>query len=319
MILLSAVVSLALVLVLALVAIGPIKRARKSRRLASRLLKNDTKPAGVSPPPPPVITRDPDLENSGSSFKLPILSRLVESARYGGLGRLAWPAVVGVFVLTWPLSNKLPLDHVPKIVSLFVAFVIVNSAARIVFGMLASRKRARIEAEIPVFLDAVARGLSVGKSFTACLESATENLGPEMSLAVREISAGMSAGFLASELFEEQARKHDIGAFLFVAAVVAASERSGGSMTAAVRNLSGVVRSQRDLKLKVKALAAQGKAGGYIIGLMPLGMMLVMSGVQPKMIEHLFSNMIGNLVFCLILALVYMCFATVNKIANMKV
>ena len=310
--------------VLLLVATGSLvvamragRRRLKWRNLSTKLLSRNSDPAHEKVAQRKL--RAPGAAKKRKPLRVPFVGKLVDEAAYIGMGKFSVPFVVGLLSLSWPLSHWLPIDHLPHAVPFVVALVISIIGSGALLGIIAGKKRDRIEADIPVFLDALARGLRVGKPFERSLTEGSELLGPAMKTAVEEIRIGTSVGFSASAMFEQQAHKTGVAGFHFISAALQAWERSGGDMAPAMESLSGVARSQRDIRLKVKSHAAQGKFGGYLITGLPVAFLIIFTNFKFVMVENFYAHSIGNVALVVVLCLVFASYLAVNKIASMKV
>lgn len=309
-------ITLALVLAVLIASyslIGTVRRSIRHQKLKSKLLKNIVSEESV--PKIMQAKRRTNKEGKLRSFRIPIISCIVDDLKYLGVGSLAWPAALSCLSLSWPLSQVIPISYLPHAVPFTISLVLTTILTGGVFRSAAGRIKSRIDADLPIFLDSVARGLRVGKSFEKTLSEATAMIGPHLRRSIDEIRAGIAVGFPASDLFEEQARKNQVDSFYFIAAVVGASESANGEQATAIESLSRSIRSRRDIKLKIASESGQGKIGGYLITCMPLGLMLLM----PEIVKHLFTNQIGNITLTVIFILLFASYLTINKIVNLKV
>ena len=59
----------------------------------------------------------------------------------------------------------------------------------------------------------------------------------------------------------------------FFAIVMTIQQKSGGNLSEALGNLSGVLRDRKRLQGKIKAMSSEAKASAMIIGSLPPGVM----------------------------------------------
>lgn len=290
--------------------------ARMERKLLGR--------GKASPAPPPTqaafkdADEDGDVVEGGPTHRLPLIGSLVREADFLGLGRLAFPVVMAMLATTYFVADMLPFDYLPG-ASWVIGFMLVYFISGMGLRYFGNKKRTLVEQELPIFLDGIARGLRIGKGFEDCLVEAASMLSPKMQDAVNEIRVGIAVGMPASRVFAEQADKMRIDDLLFVSAVLAANEKSGGAMAPAIEGLSQVVRANRDLKMEVQSLASQGKLSGDIMAAAPIGFLVLFSFAQPAMVEGFFGDPWGNLALLIVLTLCLLCFAWVRRLAAMKV
>jgi tight adherence protein B len=60
------------------------------------------------------------------------------------------------------------------------------------------------------------------------------------------------------------------------------------------RSLSEIVRIRQRLRLQIKALTAQSRMGGIIVGCLPVAVLLIFSVIQPGYTDQLFFDPTGQ-------------------------
>jgi tight adherence protein B len=82
----------------------------------------------------------------------------------------------------------------------------------------------------------------------------------------------------------------------FFAIVLVIQQKTGGNLSESLGNLSGVLRSRKLMKEKVKALSAEAKASAMIIGALPIAVMTLVYFTRPAYISVLFVEPMGHLI-----------------------
>ena len=73
-------------------------------------------------------------------------------------------------------------------------------------------------------------------------------------------------------------------------------QKSGGNLSEALSNLSGVLRDRKRLQGKIKAMSSEAKASAMIIGSLPPAVMGIVYVTTPAYISLLFTERTGNLI-----------------------
>ena len=81
----------------------------------------------------------------------------------------------------------------------------------------------------------------------------------------------------------------------FFGIVMTIQQKSGGNLSEALQNLSGVLRDRKRLQGKIRAMSSEAKAGAMIIGSLPPGVMTLIYITSPNYIAPLFHIELGNL------------------------
>jgi tight adherence protein B len=85
----------------------------------------------------------------------------------------------------------------------------------------------------------------------------------------------------------------------FFGIVVAIQQKSGGSLSEALGNLSRVLRERRKMQAKIQAMSMEAKASAAIIAALPIAVMLLVYLTSPNYIELLWTTSLGRiLLFC---------------------
>jgi tight adherence protein B len=81
----------------------------------------------------------------------------------------------------------------------------------------------------------------------------------------------------------------------FFGIVIAIQQRAGGNLSEALANLSKVLRDRKRMKAKIKAMSMEAKASAIIIGMLPIGVMLLVYITSPRYIELLWTHPMGRM------------------------
>lgn len=245
--------------------------------------------------------------------ELPAVDRaLMKIPRIGGLDRLltqaGWDTTVAMFlgavVLLGLVGLLLPAFlRQPAIVGVTCG-AILASTPWLALLLARSRRLHKFERQLPETLDLIARSLRAGHSFPSGIEMvANEGLNPtsgEFRTTADEINFGIS---VQDALLNLAKRVPSTDLKYFVVAVLIQRE-TGGNLAELLDNLSNLIRQRFRLLEKVKALAAEGKISGWILGILPFVMALIINIISPGFMAILWTDPMGlNLV---IGALVFM-------------
>ncbi len=161
------------------------------------------------------------------------------------------------------------------------------------------RRRRRLAAFAALFPDAVdviVRGVKSGMPLGDCIRvvafEAQEPLRSEFKAVVDEQTLGVPA----HEAVMRLAERVTLPETNFLAIVIMIQSRSGGNLSEALGNLSTVLRERKKMRGKIKAMSAEAKASGGIIGSLPPIVASLLYLTSPEYISLLFTTTIGNVV-----------------------
>lgn len=253
---------------------GLVDKARK-RSVASTLREDDERQKGSERRKykPSLSTRLRQASLGWTSRKYYLISAGVAGALF-----LAWLAMVGpVVAAVLGMAGGLLLPH------LYVGF----------------RRRRRLErfrSLFPDAIDVIVRGIKSGVPLGDCLKivasEAAEPVKGEFKTLVEDQALGLPLGEAVQRLSE----RIPIPEASFFAIVIAVQSRTGGNLSEALGNLSGVLRERKKMLGKIAAMSAEAKASGGIIGSLPIIIGGVLYFTSPDYVGLLFTSLTGNIV-----------------------
>ena len=110
-------------------------------------------------------------------------------------------------------------------------------------------------------------GLSLPQAFAYARDEAEEPLRGELASLVD----GIDTGTPISEALAEWADAHDSEDARLIAGVLDLHRRSGGDLPIVLDGLAGTLRERRAAHREVRALTAQARLSGVILGMLPIG------------------------------------------------
>lgn len=193
--------------------------------------------------------------------------------------------LIGIPVMVFVLSESL----VPAI----FLVVVLAFAPRLIFTRLRKRRKASIDKILPDILDQLAGSLISGSTFVNAVQSMVdENEGPikqEFSLFLRELRVGTRLEEALDNL-GERVRSEDMD--LVISAALIARD-VGGNLAEIFTRLSTSLRRKQEMENKISALTAQGVLQGWVVGLLPFGILLALHFIEPEAMKVLWHSILG--------------------------
>ncbi len=194
--------------------------------------------------------------------------------------------VVGLLVLA--------MSRTPWIAAL-AAFAAGLGLPRWVLGYRRKRRQARFLEEFPNAIDVVVRGVKAGLPLADSMRIvATESQEPvkgEFREIVETQAIGVPLGEACAKLYE----RVGVPEANFFGIVVMIQQKSGGSLSDTLGNLSKVLRDRKKMRNKIQAMSMEAKASAAIIGALPIVVMLLVWITSPNYIELLWTTDLGRL------------------------
>lgn len=142
-------------------------------------------------------------------------------------------------------------------------------------------------------LSNVANGLKAGFSFIQAIDAVVKEMSApisqEFELLLRENKMGVP---LEQALLNLTGRVKSEDLDLVVTSVITVKQ-VGGNLAEIFDRIADTIRERNKLQGKIKALTAQGKMQGIIVGLLPLLLGAAMYKINPELMKPLFTEPLG--------------------------
>jgi tight adherence protein B len=183
------------------------------------------------------------------------------------------------------------------------------------------RRARRLKAfvqQLPFALDLMKSSLEAGHSLNRGLQVVVQEfadpLGSEFRTALEQTRIGLP---LTRALEDMLKRVPEEDLRLLVVAIKVQTE-VGSSLAGIVGRLAEIVRTRQRLRLQVKALTAQARMGGMIVGLLPVIVLAAFSLIQPGYAGALFTDPTGIKIVKAAIVLDMMAFFTIRRLLKVN-
>ena len=100
---------------------------------------------------------------------------------------------------------------------------------------------------------------------------------------------------------------------------LAIARELGGGLAEALERYARMVRRRLALENRIRALTAQGKLQGWIMGALPMGLALVLWWLNPREMNQLIETPAGWTVIVVLIVLEWVGFALIRRIVQIRV
>jgi tight adherence protein B len=200
-----------------------------------------------------------------------------------------------------------------------MAFAIALVLPRLLFKWFKSKRQRQIVEQLPDAVLLLAGSLRSGASLNTALGQISMEIRPpiaqEFTLLMREQRFGVPF----EEALDNMEKRVPNEEFLLVSAAMRVSRDTGGNLAETLEQLAQTLRTKITLEGKIRALTAQGKLQGIVVGLLPVGLMFVLSKMEPEAMAPLFHSWYGWVTLAVIAILELIGLLIIRKIVNIDV
>ena len=180
------------------------------------------------------------------------------------------------------------------------------------------RRRHQVDSQLADTLDLTVNALRSGQTFLRGLQLVAREMpkpiSTEAATTIAEIQVGVPLAQALQNL-ADRSRNDDLG---LVVAAVQIQASVGGDLGEVLGNISGTIRERYRIKSEVRALTAQGRLSGWIIGLLPLVLAGALVVLSPGYITPLIGTAIGQGLLGLAVFLWVLGFIVVRRIVTIE-
>lgn len=174
-----------------------------------------------------------------------------------------------------------------------LAVLILLFLPKFLLRRMETKRRQKINEALPDALAQFAGGMRAGSTFPTSVETMVqETKGPisqEFSLLLREQRLGTTMGDALDNLGERvQTEEMDL-----VVTAAQISNDVGGNLSEIFERLSDTLRRKMEMEGKIKSLTSQGILQGWVVGLLPFGIIAALYVVDKENIAPIFTNLLG--------------------------
>lgn len=203
-------------------------------------------------------------------------------------------AIVGVFavIVAWIFGASI-------LIALGVGFSAGIGLPRWMLSYLKKRRETRFLEEFPNGIDIIVRGVKSGLPVGDCIRIVAAESREPVKAEFRMIAESQAIGITLADATARLFEHIPLPEANFFGIVVSIQQKSGGSLSEALGNLSRVLRERRKMQAKIKAMSMEAKASAAIIAALPIVVMLLVYLTSPNYIEMLWTTPLGRtMLFC---------------------
>lgn len=170
---------------------------------------------------------------------------------------------------------------------------------RLALGILTGRRETRFMRQFPQAIDLIIRGVRSGYPVAEAIgliaDELPDPIGGEFRVVVERLRLGQSL----EEALGDAAERIGLPDMRFFAVSLSVQHETGGNIAETLQNLADLLRQRQHMKLKVRAMSSEARASAWILGSLPVIVMVIMFFMNPDYLGGLLYDPTGRmLLFC---------------------
>lgn len=187
-----------------------------------------------------------------------------------------------------------------------LAAVACGWVPRQLLRLLRQRRLDALEQQLPdallMWSGALRSGVSLTQALAQYVAEAPPPLAQELDLVLREQRLGVSL----DEALEKLGQRVPLQSVTLLVSAMRVATETGGALTESLERSAATLRSKLLMEGKIRALTAQGRLQAWVVGCLPLALLLAMQQLEPESMQIMFTSPMGWATL-LVVALLELC------------
>ena len=166
---------------------------------------------------------------------------------------------------------------------------------RWVLWFLKSQREKRFTREFAPAIDTIVRSVRSGLPVNEALKIVASEIAEPVRSEFRMLNEAMKVGVTMEDGLKRMYERMPTPEVNFFGIVMSIQQKTGGNLSEALSNLSGVLRDRKKMAAKIRAMSSEAKAGAMIIGSLPPGVTAMIYVSSPSYMQPMFDADIGKL------------------------
>lgn len=171
-----------------------------------------------------------------------------------------------------------------------VLLAIVPAVAHAWLGHRITARREAAEAQLPDFLTLVGTSLQGGHSFLRAVQLYAEEAEPPLREELERVLAETRLGDPLVDALERMAQRIELADLTWVVQAIRIQQKVGGGLAELFLTLADFMRAREEVRMETRALTADARMSAWILGLLPLVVLIVLQVASPGYLEPMLSG-----------------------------
>lgn len=182
-----------------------------------------------------------------------------------------------------------------------------------------SSRRKKLESQLVELLSLVASGLRAGFGFIQALDQSAQQLPPPLSVEIRRTLRDISVGASVEQALQNLNERVGSSDFDIVITAVLIQRQVGGNLAEILDNVAHTMRERDRIRGEIRTLTAQQRLTGFVIGGIPVALLLIFLVISPDFTGLLFTDPLGRMMLGVAAVMEVIGFFVIRNIVNIEV
>lgn len=186
------------------------------------------------------------------------------------------------------------------------------------FRVMVQRYRQAFLNGLPDALDLMIRAVRAGVPVVHAIMTAGRELPYPVGREFQLIADSLRLGMDQQDVMDAASKRVGIPDFRFFVVCLQLQRETGGPLADTLENLSGIIRARREVRLKTRALTAQGRAASKIIAVVPFFVMGTLKLVGADYLDIMFDTSRGRTLLGVALTMIFVGLFVISRMTKLE-
>jgi tight adherence protein B len=202
-----------------------------------------------------------------------------------------------------------------------VTFAIAGTIASTPIIYIRVRRQRRLKAfvrQLPFAFDLIRSSLEAGHSLFRGMQMVVGEFADPIGTEFRSVIEQSRLGLPLPRALEEMLKRVPEEDLRLLVVAVKVQSEVGSSLAQIIGRLAEIVRTRQRIQAQIRALTAQSRMSGFVVGLLPVVMLGAFSVIQPSYTQTLFVDPTGLKILKIAAVLDALGFLTIRRLLKVK-
>ncbi|HNM76839.1 MAG TPA: type II secretion system F family protein [Tepidiformaceae bacterium] len=190
-------------------------------------------------------------------------------------------------------------------------------------GFWLKRKKAtrlhKMESQLVELLQMLSSGLRAGFGLLQALEAAAEQTPVPLQLEIRRTLRDTAMGASVEQALTSLNERVGSPDFDIVITAILIQRSVGGNLAEILDNVAHTMRERERIRGEIRTLTSQQRMTGYVIGGIPIGLLIIFFIISPEFTSLLFTDKLGRMMLMGAAVSETLGFLVIQKIVNIEI
>ena len=189
----------------------------------------------------------------------------------------------------------------------------------LVFIKIKKDKRTKVfESQLGDTLIMMCNNLRSGFSFQQAMDNVATDMPAPIGVEFSRVCNEIRYGLTMDEALENMAKRIKSADLLLVVSAVCIQRTTGGNLSEILSTISDTIRDRLKIKGEIRAITAQGRISGMIIGALPVFIAVALMLINPTYMSLFFTTSPGRIMLIVSVVMEIFGFLAIRKVVTIK-